>query len=993
MDSFKSDISHPELQCGVDVWDAIRLGNHRIIVSVERESYAVIADIPWRRRDPEPEEVQIIVKSTTSGQRVKNVTRLISDRICGKIAFEPIDKNGEYEVYYLPYVWVDKIGYANAKHQPYWDTSDVPWREKLLADVASDSSIIPRATALRYEAVSERDSFAPMGFVASDREIARYAAKCEQQDVLLFLEDRTRPIEMTEYIPAHWIQSDPYSSFAGTARRGEYYAFQIGLYAMKDLDNAEVSVQFPFPVRSLATEGIQPNGSAFAGRKLKVAAGQIRPLWFVVEVPEDGGPGDYQGTVTVAGVSIAVALTVDSEEAPRGGTDEPELMTRLGWLDSRLGHNDEVVAPFEPIVLAERSLSILGRRIELDQSGLPAQIYSTFTADVTRADGVSRSLLSAPIEFGTGIDFTWEHAQPVLKRIGTGRVEWHQSGVADGMNLSVLGSLEADGCLEYQLEVRAGEHPVTSDGLSLQVPFNRDVARYIMGLGVEGRECPEEFFWQWNVASHNQDSLWVGDVNAGIQLSLRDDQYRRPLNSPYYRDLPLVEPISWGNNGQGSVEICSDECRRTVTAASGPVHIPEGGQLEFSFRVLLTPFKPISPRRQFSERYYHAPNRPEEISDDVEETPAWNDPGDPRAIKAYGASIINVHHATEIAPHINNPLITGDRLSSYVSTAHSLGMRVKVYDTVRELSTHTYETMALKSLDGEIFAKGDGGGHIWLQEHLGGDYIPGWFAPNVNDAAIITNGESRWHNYYVCALDRLAEDADLDGVYIDEAAFDRTVMKRIRKVLAKHRPDPLIDLQSAYQFIKSDGYVSSLNLFMEHLPYLDRLWMGEYIDYEEIDPIYWLIEVSGIPFGLMGEMLENGGNPWRGMIFGTTARAPRVDNRAMWSFWDSVGLADMRMVGWWAAKADIPVLTHHDDILATSWLGNDAAVVALASWAADDTEVELEFNLDALGFDADHLEIEWPYISGFQEATEVPSSRRISIPRNHGCILVVRPGR
>jgi len=79
----------------------------------------------------------------------------------------------------------------------------------------------------------------------------------------------------------------------------------------------------------------------------------------------------------------------------------------------------------------------------------------------------------------------------------------------------------------------------------------------------------------------------------------------------------------------------------------------------------------------------------------------------------------------------------------------------------------------------------------------------------------------------------------------------------------------LIDLHSANQYNPRDGYASSANLYLEHFPYLDRLWFGEYFDYNS-QPDYWLIEISGIPFGLMGEMLEKGGNPWRGMIYGMT---------------------------------------------------------------------------------------------------------------------------
>lgn len=79
-------------------------------------------------------------------------------------------------------------------------------------------------------------------------------------------------------------------------------------------------------------------------------------------------------------------------------------------------------------------------------------------------------------------------------------------------------------------------------------------------------------------------------------------------------------------------------------------------------------------------------------------------------------------------------------------------------------------------------------------------------------------------NYPFLTLDKMRN-------YIDDVAFDRTVMKRVRKILERNRPEPLIDLHSANQFNPRDGYANSANLYLEHFPYLYRLWFGEYFDY------------------------------------------------------------------------------------------------------------------------------------------------------------------
>jgi hypothetical protein len=61
--------------------------------------------------------------------------------------------------------------------------------------------------------------------------------------------------------------------------------------------------------------------------------------------------------------------------------------------------------------------------------------------------------------------------------------------------------------------------------------------------------------------------------------------------------------------------------------------------------------------------------------------------------------------------------------------------------------------------------------------------------------------------------------------------------------------------------------------------------------------IGWL-RLPESPFGLMGEMLEKGGNPWRGMAYGMTSRLPWAgDPRPGWKLWDRLGIHDSRMIG------------------------------------------------------------------------------------------------
>ena len=82
---------------------------------------------------------------------------------------------------------------------------------------------------------------------------------------------------------------------------------------------------------------------------------------------------------------------------------------------------------------------------------------------------------------------------------------------------------------------------------------------------------------------------------------------------------------------------------------------------------------------------------------------------------------------------------------------------MKLYYTIRELTSVVPEIWALRSLGDEILRGGNGGGFPWCQEHFVTDYTPQWYQHLkdlqlgvVADASVLTaTGDSRWYNYYV----------------------------------------------------------------------------------------------------------------------------------------------------------------------------------------------------------------------------------------------------
>jgi hypothetical protein len=516
-------------------------------------------------------------------------------------------------------------------------------------------------------------------------------------------------------------------------------------------------------------------------------------------------------------------------------------------------------------------------------------------------------------------------------------------------------TLEADGCFKCAFTLRATDS-LSVTNLALQIPLRPEVAAYFIGLGLPACQTPTNYTWRWT-GPHNR--FWAGNAHAGLHVKFLGSSYEGPMQNLYHPK----PPPSWFNEGKGGVTITNGPKGEVlVRVFTGPFGLKPGEERAFDFSLLVTPVKPLDPAKHFAERYWHSTHA---IPSDI--------------------NVINVHHATIPNPFINYPFLAVDKLRDFCRTNQAGGKKVKIYYTVRELTSHLPELWALRSLGDEVLAGGKGGGFPWLREHLAGGYTPAWYniaEGGVADAAVLTSGASRWYNFYVEGLNWLVRNVPIDGLYLDDVAYDRTILKRMRKVLDRARPGCLIDLHSNTLFS-----IGPANQYTEFFPYVDRLWFGEGFKYDAMPPEQWLVECSGIPFGLMGDMLEGGGNPWRGMLFGMTLRSPwpGPDPRHVWKVWDDFGIGQARMIGWW--ETNCPVRTGRDNILATAYVKPGKTLIALASWAPEKVDVRLQLDWQALGLDASKVRLLAPEVKDFQPAKEWRVGEPISIEPKRGWLI------
>ncbi len=633
--------SSETVKYGIGEWKEDGYGNHRAVLRVKQHADAVRAHIEWRRRDHNPETKAIIIEDAATGTKITNVFPANIQRECADIVFQPQTIPGDYYVYYLPYKKpTSSYDVSGDYFKPDYNP-DPLWIQR--NSIAGNGwKNLPTAELIEIQARTEFDSFYPMEVPATQQELRAFLSKHKNDEYLIFTEDRKFPAKMKDELPLKWIKSGPSSVFSGAAQLNEFYAFQIALYAHKkplkgisvsfsDLKNGKGAVIPKKSITCINTSGVDWLGRHFI-KDVQVEKGAIQPLWIGIQIPKDAS-GSYKGLIKISGNGISertveVRIEVSGEVLADKGDSELWRMSRLRWLNSTKGLDDEVIPPFTPLQKKGSAISCLGRTVVFNSIGLPERIISN-----------GRQVLSSSIRLKVytpegAINWKSLASRTIKNKPGTITELTRSSG--KNLDLTITRKMEADGCISFQADLVAKKALELKD-IRLQVPISKSAARYMMGMSKRGGKRPSQWKWKWD-KNRCDNLVWIGDYDAGLQVKLC------PENEEWETDFHRTGiPESWHNGGKGGCNISESSGSVLVDAFTGSRKLKAQEKLSLKFRLIVTPVKPIDPQRWSWRNGNHE----------------------------LGGNIIHVHHGVWENPYINYPFIYPDRLKSLVDKAQN----------------------------------------------------------------------------------------------------------------------------------------------------------------------------------------------------------------------------------------------------------------------------------------------------------------------------------
>ena len=771
--------------------------------------------------------------------------------------------------------------------------------------------------------------------------------------------------------------------------KSEMYMLQLALVADEDCILNRVDYKGDGLVDCINTHKVDYKGIE-SYKSVKLKSGVIQPLFIMIDC-SGSEKFDQSGEMTLStsdrDIVINLSYALGCCEVANKGYNDLWRLSRLKWLNSTLGQDNTVPAPYKEIHRNGEECKIIGRDIAMPAIGIPSEIYSYFDESVDIESARQVSMLNKPMTISiVGMELKYSE----ISRVNLGNMLIIKSHAENDMlEINITSKLHYEGYIDYKYVVKAKAN-IDIDSLDFSMVLDNYVSKYSYGFGKQGGLYADgEYAFS---ANKQWDCMYIGNINAGVRVKFKAEKYVKPLANIYYASLPVSIPTNtWDNNGSGKLLLNKSNAGTKVTFATGLMSLTVGDERSFDMDIHIVPFKQFDKLAQSKVRYYHNNN-------------VKNEDKDISIASKRGMSHMIFHHANRVNPFINYPFVEVERLKETVRKAKELEIAVKLYYTVREHSNHMAEVFAYKALGNEIVMRRPSlganwlpGKRAWLDKYFGNEIIPAWrvlfkkhLYNSTPDESFIVNPASRLDNYYIEGLNWLVKECDIKGIYIDDTALDRTTLERAKKILSQN--NGLIDMHTWNHEEARAGDATCVNLYTDIMPFIDSMWIGEGFNVEKLSPDYIITEVSTIHYGLGSQMLEAGGNHYIGMLYYMNNRYGwgSKDAHHLYAIWDRYDIGNSKMYGYWHSKK--PVTASNKDVYVTSYVDNAQENILVCMYNFSDNNVTFDIVLKEIlaSVDMNNYIIEVPKLKGYQKEKLLNSLQGIAIKKRDGLIIALK---
>ena len=268
---------------------------------------------------------------------------------------------------------------------------------------------------------------------------------------------------------------------------------------------------------------------------------------------------------------IRILAEVFDDTGTRIATAEAKLerAPKPGWVETKAGLTDQVLAPFEPIRVRGEVAEIWGRKLDYRGQLLPVSVVSQ-----------GRELLADPIRF---VLRSGGRTQPLpLPARAGGATPLAASRTSEETIGDLLvkseETLEYDGCIKISLELTP-RRALALDDLTFEIPLRAEVAKYLHTCRADWANAQSHAIpgdgWKCKFMPY----LWVGDEDRGLAWFTETDELFR-------------------NQDPNAVLEIAPEGQRTVVRVhiiDTPAELKE--PLKFVFGLQPTPVKPVPAKK------------------------------------------------------------------------------------------------------------------------------------------------------------------------------------------------------------------------------------------------------------------------------------------------------------------------------------------------------------------------------------------------------------